>query len=1307
MPVDLSIQTTSSTTDITNTLHKCRCFVVERKTKSEEKLKIDKEFSEEILELLKRVTICPSVDPRACDLRSQVLEQMSKKLQMLSESVGLDETRENKMDIVGKMLNYVPIWVPCGDVQSYRDAISDEIISKMNHNSYSQVYRAEAQVKIRTERNELEEVLYNLISSMPIKTMDIFGKPAEKNRIVETYIKRLKRLITNLSNVDLNILKSEILVVISKIPIAISVSNKMTYLNKIVDSLMDNLKHLKLDKNNHDNLTTGHNVSVQKNIKKVDERLKKYVQPTQEELQEYISEELFSFLGHSNFNVNNAKDVETELIDILIDSIQDIRMGKTDTLANEITLLLLQEVDGLSQKEAKNFTEKILNNVKAIFKKEESSISVTEQTYVVLQNSCCKQASQQVSSDLSIGAISKGDIDANLAVYMNKLTEQIEEWLDNLKVEIPQANETGFRQVVVDDLAGDIIDRHKYLELNPSCRGTDEDELEHLKYQIFKWINKLAGEDNKRTIESAPELMQRIQSIPIPMLTELQQSNRDRSNTCTTKSNRKISDSDQSNKRAKLRMENTPNQGLPSNTNNFNMANKPHVNKPDDVPASCCASAHLKPFSPSMKELNAEYDDFLKNWVQEIPFLSSNAKEKAVAEKSRMGIYNGVWKAITKLRFEPATLHNPFYYEDALDDELEELFSTLPKSPELETKKYSLKAQLIEKTINTNDLVKSASAPASFKQKLVESVRKSLPQSSLTDDEDEISKQPFQELQILKLVENFVLCTNYKEEDKEKANIYRKKLLNDLQTLIDNYKKTHTNDIDPDFFTIGVLNALQKVPLPSKNVIQDEANEILLSLEVDTWFTDLPLIESEDPDEQLQRKRLKDALVKKLYELGKEVNVHSCTGEKALKEEIFLFLEKVPLNDDENVNISFIADELANRIKNKAKESQISEARKSVAFMDSVGYLEFSKHIPHCSSFSKQPGARPAVRDQSSYMIRGGNIVRDSSSMGAPYDFRPQVNAPNYHTEQSMKPLPSDQYFTLEDSQASQQNNQPRMQIQPQMENVDWQSLPASYGPNKMLAQAEDVDWKSIPTPTISNIHNSSERQPSSCCQNATSPQRKQTISQEPRVSGGRTDQFNQGRSIPVNNVPQETPRPCSTRTRQGNLIAVSPTRQRPSTPMQMSMAYPNGMHTSQQPLRASDSYRDVERPQNDCCNRDRESFGNMSGVGGMNMQGLPSNTSYGEPQEFSTPQRVISQGSPPRPGRKRTRNTQKQRKDFARRRLELEDDTDNFESDDELCPCMERMFRCRRRPICYAYDNFEMDESQCYPVPFNCQYYY
>lgn len=121
-----------------------------------------------------------------------------------------------------------------------------------------------------------------------------------------------------------------------------------------------------------------------------------------------------------------------------------------------------------------------------------------------------------------------------IADYMHfkEVTRKIDEWLIEI---LPNIKNNVSRRFAINDLATDIVDRQIYLKINPSSYISEYEELETLKYQIFKWINKMIGEDILETIKYASELKDRIQSIPTPTQSSAEIFNNNEVAYCTIK----------------------------------------------------------------------------------------------------------------------------------------------------------------------------------------------------------------------------------------------------------------------------------------------------------------------------------------------------------------------------------------------------------------------------------------------------------------------------------------------------------------------------------------------------------------------------------------------------------------------------------------------------------------------------------------------------------------------------------------------------------------------------------------------------
>ncbi|XP_063898128.1 uncharacterized protein LOC135118912 isoform X2 [Helicoverpa armigera] len=97
--------------------------------------------------------------------------------------------------------------------------------------------------------------------------------------------------------------------------------------------------------------------------------------------------------------------------------------------------------------------------------------------------------------------------------YTENLSKLIQSWVEALPVAIDPAAQPG----VVKDLTNDIIDRLKYLKVQDGAICSNKDELENLKYQVFRRFNKLVHhQDMPPIMEATPELFKMITGLGAP-----------------------------------------------------------------------------------------------------------------------------------------------------------------------------------------------------------------------------------------------------------------------------------------------------------------------------------------------------------------------------------------------------------------------------------------------------------------------------------------------------------------------------------------------------------------------------------------------------------------------------------------------------------------------------------------------------------------------------------------------------------------------------------------------------------------------
>lgn len=884
---------------------------------------------------------------------------------------------------------------------------------------------------------KLDNVIKKWLNKINLQVKNLLDRSVKRDSILNSTANEIKSLVLNecLSESEL---KSEIMKVMEGISID-DRCNLKSNLSKPTDVLLNQIH----------SLTTQVSKKKTSQQTQLSQNIKKEISLTDNNIKNLIEDVLLEFLEKSNKNmtVHQILGIEDELVIILADSIEYIRYGIDSHVRLEVQNTLMH-MGEMTNQEAYVITTKLFHRLQEILNDEHY-----QKTYTIFPVPCNKDnTTNNTNKDNdSILPIDEQGLKVNLENYTTQIIDRINEWLISLNLR--QFQDEGLRQVVANDLAGEIIDRHNYLELNPSSRGTDDAELEQLKFQIFKWLNKLVGEAISVALDQAQDLMDKIRYVPVPMLVSPRSlmkgkdlipnlSNTRRESTVpnlhhncnSTRSNREaglnidnpeedsvhlsrnqrlkhfghdtqneshgrniperqdINQSDYFNPQFTKKVNQSigqdenawvneqPDEPTPENRNRSLQETYLHPELFKELKQSqksipippCCTGKEISPVVASLKKLNEEYDNYVQQWLLSIPIPATNTEEQKNADLARLNIYSGIWKAITKLKFDPKIYSNPYYYHDVLDDEIEKLLENLPKTKELLLVKHKLKEQLIENTVNMNEEVKAAAALSCFKQQILDNLDNHLPKNSKLTIEEELIKND--------LADDYILFTMYKQDNDVTGNVYRNSFLKQIEILTDVIKTNHGEEfrnIDHQAYVNEIINAVSKVPVPDSDVIKEEACDILIQKEVDIWLTDLPLKANINP---IEKRSLRNVLANKVSAIGKRMNFSDCNARKQLQTVLPKYLEKLPVND--SFDLKFLIEELVNRLRKIPKYI----GRKSVSFQTPQNYEQFSRHMPGCSSFL----APSKTIDDSSYMIIAEEIVRNPAPKNFEYPTIPE-----------------------------------------------------------------------------------------------------------------------------------------------------------------------------------------------------------------------------------------------------------------------------------------------------------------------------
>ncbi|XP_028159354.1 uncharacterized protein LOC114352093 [Ostrinia furnacalis] len=535
----------------------------------------------------------------------------------------------------------------------------------------------------------------------------------------------------------------------------------------------------------------------------------------------------------------------------------------------------------------------------------------------------------------------------------------IDNWLSTLK--IPQIHDKGFREIVVNDLAGDIIDRHKYLELNPSSKGTDESELEQLKYQIFKWVNKLVGEDRHETVEHASELMNKIQSIPVPMLTKQPESGSKNANRVTNRNvncgaaKANTSANCPSNVRLSSPLGFTT--GPMATTNKQNVVQMPLLGPQAPICSLPCKSntsikditprtgtqstPHLEgdgniPQGMSLDEAHQYFDAIFHERLKEIPLETPNPEQEALANLARKGIYNGIWKTYFQLKGDPDIENDYSYFAMVFEDELDKMLDCLPQTNEIQAFRHVWKLKVLSDVLSMLKYVHNMTDTHSFRELIANKLDRQYVRAHNLKGSN-LLQHNF----VISTAENYILYSKYKEEDPVKANIYKQRLMKKIEELAESVK-SQTN-VDFKYLNHAQLcqiafQLLEAVPIPKDENLTHEVEEILIGEEIEQWYNGLPVKPVLNESDKALRKRMRELLARKLHDIEKRIDLND-SAEQNMKHEVSKFLqEKAELQQNADLEINFMVEELTNRLKNRRQQTMI-------------GYESFEKEKPVASTF--------------------------------------------------------------------------------------------------------------------------------------------------------------------------------------------------------------------------------------------------------------------------------------------------------------------------------------------------------------------
>ncbi|KAJ0170132.1 hypothetical protein K1T71_014060 [Dendrolimus kikuchii] len=524
-----------------------------------------------------------------------------------------------------------------------------------------------------------------------------------------------------------------------------------------------------------------------------------------------------------------------------------------------------------------------------------------------------KQITSKVAGEIQTSNKKIGEKEST-DTYLQNLRTQIDEWLS--KLNLPHVDNK-FKEVAVNELANDILDRHKYLKLNTTRRNA-VDELEHLKYQIFKWINKVVGEENSETINHADDLMKRIKSI----------------GQC---SNNQIEEDKQTINIRHLSQPDNSQDKIPCIRPKTHDSLRQIISGTESTKDGDNQNLELSELLEGLTnaQLYDHYSDIVRKLCFSLPLDVSTPEKEASSLLARKLLYRNIWLQFNKLRQDP-DVDNDYALFDFLMEELLDYHLDIMISPEKKDTVIPWKSKMLTTLISClKNLHYNTDTP------LTKQLLKGNKHRLAIKERYERQELETKDLFINSTIDSFLRDLNYKEDDPIIASIYRQRLTKTLEKFVAGtvhlgpFSKLKINDL-----LLICIPLLRNVPFPINDITNEEVEEAMIGQVVDAWYNDLQVPSQVPREIQLYQARKRAVLTNKLHQLQR-IDIDN-ELEREMQHEISNYLDNniIGLIPDERGNINYMTEDLVNRIKNRRK--------------DNISYESFELRVPLHSSFIQQ-----------------------------------------------------------------------------------------------------------------------------------------------------------------------------------------------------------------------------------------------------------------------------------------------------------------------------------------------------------------
>lgn len=343
-------------------------------------------------------------------------------------------------------------------------------------------------------------------------------------------------------------------------------------------------------------------------------------------------------------------------------------------------------------------------------------------------------------------------------------------------------------------------------------------------------------------------------------------------------------------------------QQLMNKIDNVNSNNETLPNEPEP-------ELKLNPkLAKTTKDPGAHIVEFIENWCNELPIKGDNPDE---IKAMKNNVAKNLYQKICELNVDPRVLNDDILYKNLLEDEIDTQFENLPQDPELQNRGELLKTELLNTILDMKKIIDHKSVGDNYKHKLEITIDAAIPDPIQSR---QITEPGF-EMYKNHLANMFILQNFDHSNEKIKAK-YENKIREEVNKYFTSAQNKNALPVTREEMLNELYSELFKVPMPNKEAIIDEVEEVKTRCEVEAWFEELPLREADGICEYLEWDQIVSALAKRIHELEK----NESTPDENVKKEIIKWLAKLPLLPGQERYVNQFAEKLQAALKSSKED---------------------------------------------------------------------------------------------------------------------------------------------------------------------------------------------------------------------------------------------------------------------------------------------------------------------------------------------------------------------------------------------------